>query len=109
MGYGINYNEKRQETIKAPILKNGIIASEVFKNEFIVDAMVNNGNSGSPVFMQSNKKSILGYVFTGIVKQFQHDSIKVKLNGSQKEKIPHNSGMGIVVPSQVIADFIKRE
>jgi S1-C subfamily serine protease len=108
--YGIMTEPGSGKRIKRPVCRKGMIASEISDGEYMIDAMVNNGNSGSPVFVliPARQGAAARYVFAGLIKEYQHDQIPCSINGTMI-KVPHNAGLGIVIPVDVIADFVGRE
>jgi len=99
--------------LKSPIARYGKIASENFSGNFIVDAMVSHGNSGSPVFIRAGNESgqnvNFSYEFVGILKGFIPDSIDfVNEENGQTLRLPHNSGLGIVISVNTIKDFLEK-
>lgn len=106
LNYGLEVEKDTHRLIKRPVFRTGTIASENLDGEFLIGAMVSNGNSGSPVFVRSVNKNTPGYTLIGIIKEYQHDTIKVDLNGKETE-IPHNTGLGIVIPIGVIKEFVR--
>jgi len=121
LNYGISVEPVTGNLVKKPIFRSGVIASEVSGNEFLIDAMVSNGNSASPVFVRtgatrrsnnSAKKAVEGdgfepaYRLIGIMKEFQHDSIKIHGGDGSIQAIPHNAGIGVVIPVNVIKEFL---
>lgn len=110
LNYGLSSGGRDRALVMEPVARRGIIASGVDNDEFLVDAMFSNGNSGSPVFVrtgrQKGERYYPEYRLAGIVKQYQRDVIKVRWDGVQHE-LPHNAGLGIIVPVAVIRDFLK--
>lgn len=110
LNYGLTVEKDTHHLLKRPVFRTGTIASENLDGEFLVAAMVSNGNSGSPVFVRAVYKSgnatSLGYKLIGVIKEFQHDTIAATFDGKTAE-IPHNTGLGIVIPIGVIKEFIK--
>jgi S1-C subfamily serine protease len=111
LNYGITVEKATRKLIKKPVFRSGKIASEVFNDEFLIDAMVSNGNSGSPVFIRSvtsrRGASHPCYKLIGIMKEFQHDTVTVDLEADGRVNIPHNAGLGIVIPVDIIETFIR--
>jgi S1-C subfamily serine protease len=102
--YGMDIKPGGLRLSKSPIVREGFIASVVARGEFLIDAMVSNGNSGSPVFIRSSK----GPRIAGIIKEFQHDSIPFRSESGTMTAIPHNAGLGAVIPIQTVAAFLER-
>ncbi|MHB9156148.1 MAG: S1 family peptidase [Endomicrobiales bacterium] len=113
LNYGLSIEKETQKLIKRPVFRTGNIASEAFEGEFLIGAMASNGNSGSPVFVRALYRGSagvsLGYKLIGIIKEYQHDTIKGSLDGKKTVAIPHNTGLGIVIPIGVIREFIGPE
>jgi S1-C subfamily serine protease len=111
MGYGLVEDGAAQGLVKSPVFRSGHVASEIFNGEFLIDAMVSNGNSGSPVFVRSvyagSGGTVPGYRFAGLMKEFQRDTITVYSKGKKAGQVPHNAGLGIVIPAGVVREFLK--
>lgn len=96
---------------KSPIVRFGRIASTIQNGEFMIDAMINHGNSGSPVFVavrepRSNGTSIT-VKFAGIIKGFLSDNITYKSDAGHALSLPHNSGLGMVITASEIRSLLK--
>jgi S1-C subfamily serine protease len=109
LNYGLAYDEHAGQLIKQPVFRSGRIATEIINGEFLIDAMVSNGNSGSPVFVRTGGREAPArspaYLLIGIIKEYQHDSIKMHLEGRVVE-IPHNTGLGVVIPVDEVKRFL---
>jgi S1-C subfamily serine protease len=106
--YGIGTDIPVHRITKIPVYRAGTIATEVFNSEFLIDAMVSSGNSGSAVFIRTARGTEQSevFLFAGILKEFQHDTIEVKNPGGRTMALPHNTGLGVVIPAPVIEKFI---
>jgi S1-C subfamily serine protease len=109
LNYGMQADPEGGGLRKLPIARTGIIASEPGVDEFLIDAMVSNGNSGSPVFVRAGKgrRAAPGYRLAGIMKEFQHDTIPLRRDDGSARKIPHNTGLAAVIPADAIAAFLE--
>jgi S1-C subfamily serine protease len=96
---------------KEPIARFGHIASGSDGSIFLIDAMVNHGNSGSPVFLRSGEATASvvtsKYLFAGIIRRFKDDDIVYKSEDGQVISIPHNSGLAEVISVEAIRNFIR--
>lgn len=105
LSYGMPVEGRTKRVVKSPVYRTGTVASEAFNGEFLIDAMVSNGNSGSPVFVRSGRGR--RYAFVGIIKEFQRDTIRVKMDDGKTADVPHNAGLGVVIPVGVIEVFLR--
>lgn len=97
--------------LKKPVFRSGKIASEIYQGNFLIDAMVSHGNSGSPVFVRTGHTDVNGvtsdYKFVGILKRFVSDNIDFRSDAGQVLSLPHNTGLGEVVSIEIIKEFLK--
>lgn len=97
---------------KSPIVRFGRIASSHRYNEFLIDAMVSHGNSGSPVFVVVREPRVDGVSvelrFAGLVKGFLSDNISYKSDLGQTISLPHNSGLGVVATAASVLNVIRQ-
>lgn len=97
---------------KSPIVRFGRIASSLRSNEFLIDAMVNHGNSGSPVFVVVREPRVagvsVGLRFAGLVKGFLSDNISYKSDLGHTISLPHNSGLGVVATPASVLNVIRQ-
>ena len=74
LGLGLEYDENH------PVIKIGVVAQYTGRDVFLIDGVVNPGNSDSPVFDLYQKK------FVGMVQSFANDFINVvDKNGPQRK------------------------
>lgn len=108
--YGMTFNSVTHRTLEYPVFRTGTIASEIDHQEFLIDAMVSNGNSGSPVFIHIVEgKGHLSYRLVGIIKQYQHDTILFKDGAGAWNRVPHNTGLGVVIPAEEVKRFLGQD
>lgn len=110
LGFPLGFGIDRK---KEPIARYGHISSRPDSDGmFLIDAMVNNGNSGSPVFVRdgedSNGMIICSYRFVGIIKGYIPAYVEYKSNNGDSIKLPHNSGLGIVIGINKINIFMEK-
>lgn len=98
---------------KTPVAGYGRIASESVGGFFLIDAMVNQGNSGSPVFVRKGVREKTGprcdYDFIGIIKGYKSDNIVFRSEDGHTMAVPHNSGLVIVISIEAIRKFINAD
>lgn len=92
-----------------PILQKGMIAGiedKIFDHGFayIIDGMVNPGNSGSPAFWNFNKE-VIGIV-TAYVPQPSSYRLAIIGNKGPIQVFNNPSGLGLVVPIQYVIDLV---
>ncbi len=99
-----------QLAFKTPIARFGKVASLPDGRNFFIDAMVNHGNSGSPVFLRTGAKTEggaqLDYRFCGIIRGFESDNVVFKGENGVEMSLPHNSGLALVISIKAIAEFL---
>lgn len=85
-----------------PLSRIGIVAQEPNSetNTFLIDGLVNHGNSGSPVFNEHNQKLI------GMVTSFKPDYIKSR--DTVVLRYPYNSGITFCVTAETILKVFPR-
>lgn len=98
---------------KLPIVRYGRIAYSENDSWFLIDAMNNPGNSGSPIFTLEwkcvNGDCLLHPVLVGIIKGYVYDYIEVTLNNSSVKKIPYNSGLSYAISSKKILECFRNK
>ena len=95
LGLGLEYDENH------PILKFGIVAQYSGRDSFLIDAVANPGNSGSPVFELKERKII------GMVQSYNKDFIDLyDKEGGLAAKIPYNSGLSQAINSEILQNII---
>lgn len=111
-GETVEVAEIKKLIAKSPVARFGRIASKPSDGIFLIDAMVSHGSSGSPVFVReghidgANYQS--SYRLIGIISRFKSDDIVFRSEDGSEMSIPHNSGLGIVIPIDAINDVIQR-
>jgi len=96
LGLGIEYNKN------FPVSKIGIIAQYTKQNYFLIDAVANPGNSGSPVYSLKDGKII------GMITAFRADSVPLfDENGKLVAALPYNSGLSNALPIEIIKKAIE--
>ncbi len=108
---GIKRSEDKKRFRKKPIFRSGKVASKSYEGKFLIDAMINQGNSGSPVFIREGyiKESgeiVSQYDFVGIIRGFKSDSINFDSSNNLRISIPHNAGLGEVISIETIKGFL---
>jgi S1-C subfamily serine protease len=97
LGLGLEYDENH------PILKFGIVAQYAGRDSFLIDAVANPGNSGSPVFELKERKII------GMVQSYNKDFIDLyDREGGLAAKIPYNSGLSQAINSEILQNIIDK-
>lgn len=110
-GEVLNSTPQSHLIAKDPVARFGHISSSSDGSIFLIDAMVNHGNSGSPVFVRDGE--VVGnlikskYLFAGIIRSFRADDIVYTSNDGQIISIPHNSGLAEVISVEAIRNFLK--
>jgi S1-C subfamily serine protease len=106
----VGYPDNRfDSTNNLPLLRRGYISSipKVDYNsqkQFIIDAQVFQGSSGSPVFAPiGNKYKLIGVVSATMIKHGQLQTIPTLQNGLGVQQI---LGLGIVIKSTTIVELI---
>ena len=103
LGIGIETN--------TPILRSGLIASVPKGDDFFIDAMVNHGNSGSPLFTVSVSTNEYKWELAGIISASLSDSIdyaSVGVEPKQYIRLSHNSGLARVISIHTIIEFFRK-
>jgi S1-C subfamily serine protease len=114
-GQTVQVAEMSELVQKSPIARFGRIASKMENGQFLIDAMVSHGSSGSPVFVRTSftskedgrDKIDLQYKFAGIISRFRSDNISFQSEEGDVMNIPHNSGLGLVVSVTHIAEMLQ--
>lgn len=101
-GYPLSLGTKNIKNY--PITRKGIVAQVIpSENEFIVDGLASQGNSGSPIYcVIGNKIQLLG-IQKGVYTDF---TLGYDENGNLNSLVTFNSGLSIVIKSSVIKNFI---
>ncbi|OGR83598.1 MAG: hypothetical protein A2901_07980 [Elusimicrobia bacterium RIFCSPLOWO2_01_FULL_54_10] len=105
MGFPLGIGSKTMD----PVVRSGMIATIPHEGIFYIDAMINQGNSGSPVFIQKLNKNadmmkgidLYEWELVGIITGYQPEKINMKL-GLKTIDVPYNSGLASVVSIQEI-------
>jgi len=106
IGYPNNQYDKQHNL---PLLRKGYIASipEIdfnYKEEFVIDAQVFPGSSGSPVFTAIGKDyRLLGIVSQTMIRYGKLQTIPIKMPLGVREII----GLGIVIKAPLIKEFVE--
>ena len=97
--------------MKEPVVRSGLIATRPHSGFFYLDAMVNHGNSGSPVVLfnatADGNVERYGLFLIGIVSGFESDYVDYKADTGDSIRFPHNSGLAKVVSIQAFLDLAK--
>lgn len=96
--------------VKDPVVRSGTIATKVDGDTFFLDAMINHGNSGSPVLIpvstQEGDVGIYSLKLVGLLSGFKSDYIDFKSEDGQIISLPHNSGLSRVISIKAYLDLI---
>lgn len=91
LGLGVEYDQN------FPVSRIGIIAQYTKRNYFLIDAVANLGNSGSPVYSLRDGKIV------GMVTSFKTDHIPLfDEDKNLVAALPYNSGLSSALPVDVI-------
>lgn len=104
IGYPLNLGA---EYLNFPVITSGIVAQSgnTASDTFLIDATINPGNSGSPVFSTDQSKT--GFVYVGTANAYKTNSIRsYDENGQLVAVFPYNSGLATVIRAQKIRDII---
>lgn len=103
---GFPLGEGLSQGRKNPIYRSGMVASPVQDHHYLIDAMVSHGNSGSPVFIRVSNQNKFGLRMAGLLKGFKSDAISFYSQNGDTLKLPHNSGLGVVISPTAIRNFL---